>query len=241
MQTRTAWIDASHPMANRKMWGLTILERNIRELEKLGCNRIYIATTAGNDPLSHFCQPLPKGLTVSLETTAPGDPFAKLLVLMQETGTRVLLIEGHALNDRRVLKKMLAASRDVVAIGNIGKNPGVAACLSRDSLGFLDGQMATTLPELAEKAAASGTISLLDLTKIDPYIENLRREIPPYLMRIESEAQFQEAESVLELTVHKGVNDFVAKYVHPPLEFGIVRLIQYTQITPNQVTIFWLI
>ncbi len=241
IETYTAWIDARHPMVNRKLWGLTLLERNLRELERLGCTRVVILSTPGTDPLRHFCHPLPKTLSLTLETVAGDNPFTGLGRLLAEQAAPVVVLEGHALNDRRLLKILLTVHRDVAILPSTGIHPAGAARLSRASLPLLTENRATTVTELLKEGVAANRIESYNLNHFNPYLDNLRREVPPYLLKIENEAEFWEADNILKQTVHKGVLELVAKYIHPPLEFGMVRLIDETEITPNQITIVWLI
>jgi len=228
-------------MVNDKMWGLTLLERNLRELNLLGIKRIYITTIPDVNPLSHLCRPVPGSLDITQEIVDQNEPYRQLCSLLKKDGTPILLLAGHALNDRRVIKELLAAGNDAAAISRFGRNPGCAACLSLDSLNAFGDHARENLTRTLKSAMNAGVIAQLDFRNFNPYIENLRREIQPYILKIENQAQFREAESVLKQTVHKGVLEFVAKYIHPPLEFAGVRLIDETKITPNQVTIFWLI
>lgn len=228
-------------MVNRKLWGLTLLERNLRELERLGCNRIIIATTDDIKPFEHFCHPLPKSLSVTIEKTDRENAFTGLARLLEESTSPVVVLEGHALNDRRLLKILFTMHHDVAILPSTGKNPAGAARLSLATLPLVQENSAATLTELLREGVAAKRIESYNLNHFNPYLDNLRREVPPYLLKIENEAEFREAENILKQTVHKGVLELVAKYIHPPLEFGMVRLIDETEITPNQITIVWLI
>ncbi|RMD96989.1 MAG: CDP-alcohol phosphatidyltransferase family protein, partial [Calditrichaeota bacterium] len=241
MQTVSAWIDARHPWVNRKMWGLTLLERNIRELARLGVEKIYIATSQRLNPLRHLNYSLPKSATVETVIVSEHDPFAPLRVLLQQADAAVLLLQGHALNDRRILRRLLALDMDVVLVSAVGQNPGVAARVSSQSLPVFQELHTHDLAQLLRQAMDKHMILQKNSNSLNPYIANLRREVQPFILKIESNAQYREAKSVLEQTAHKGVNDFVAKFIHPPLEFGLARALVPMKVSPNQVTIFWLL
>lgn len=236
-----AWIDARHQMVNCRLWGLTLLERNLRQLYHLGIRQITVFTTGEADPLGQLCHPLPPQLQVDLQVAGEKSLPAALAGFLQQNGDATLLLEGHALNDRRVLQALVETGSEQAALFASGENGAVAALLKSGSAGWLRRQSGENLPEILAAAHHAGNLSAFDPAGINPYIENLRREIPPYLLRIENETHLRQADRLLRLTVHKGVLELVAKYIHPPLEFGGVRLIDETEISPNQITILWLI
>ncbi len=228
-------------MVNRKLWGLTLLERNIRELEKLGIAEVIVATTEGADPLAEFCHPVPDSIDIAVTFIREHSAWQNLQTVIAESAEGVIVISGHALNDRRILTRLVDAKNDCAVFSGIGKNPAGAMRVSKGFLAILKTAGQDTLVSLIRNVLKQKKIRLLDLSDFDPYIDNLRREIPPYLFLIENEEQLKEADEMLRQTVHKGVLEFVAKYIHPPLEFGTVKYIAPTRITPNQITILWLI
>ncbi len=235
---KAAWIDARHPMINRRLWGLTILERNIRELCRLGFMQVTISSPADLNPLGNFCHPLPESMEISV-SYEESKPFETLIgqLGMKEP---VLVLEGHAFNDPRVLKELMAAKADCAVVSPCGSNPAGAAILSAQSTSLFQNTR-KNLTSLLTEGIQGTRIAKLDLSNFRSYIMPLRREIPPFLLRIENEPQLEEADDLLRKTVHKGVNDFVAKYIHPKLEFGVVKLIAHTPISPNAITTLWLV
>ncbi|MFQ5824651.1 MAG: CDP-alcohol phosphatidyltransferase family protein [bacterium] len=228
-------------MSNQRLWGLTLLERNIKELQILGIKEIIMATASESDPRDQFCQPWPSELKIKLNIATDVDPFESLIVALQESKELILVLEGHALNDRRVLKKLVEVPFPCAVISTTGSLKAGAAVLSANDTSLFINSRNKKLTHLFIEAIQDSKIQKLDLTQFDPYIENLRREIHPYLLLIESSKQLKEADQLLRQTVHKGVNDFVAKYIHPPLEFGAARFLTSTPITPNQITLLWII
>lgn len=228
-------------MVNHRLWGLTLLERNIRELQKLGFKEVEIVTTEGIDPVAHFCHAIPEAIKIIVAVIKGDSGVEHLDAYLQKEADPVLALEGHALNDRRLLTKLRDAHSDCMLVAEEGSNPAAAARLSHYSVSKCTSTATANLTGFLRELLKQGCIKPMDLTKFDPYIDNLRREIPPFLSAIENDAQLQEADRLLRQTVHKGVLEFVAKYIHPPLEFGGVKLIAHTKITPNQITVFWLL
>ncbi len=219
---------------------MTLLERNVRELDKLGFQEIYLFTSPGLEPLKHFCHALPEALKIS-QVTVPENPREHWAALRAKEDGAILLLEGHALNDRRLISALLAARHDLAVLSPTGKNPAAAACISAVSAAAIPDRGTAALTEIIRAAVSAQHLPALNLSNFDPYMHNLRREVPPYLLKVEDETQYREAEAILKQTVQKGVLELVAKYIHPPLEFGAVRLIAETRITPNQITFIWLI
>jgi phosphatidylglycerophosphate synthase len=226
-------------MSNQKLWGLTLLERNLKELEKLGIKQAIVTIPKEADPIKHFCHGLPKNLKINLRQISGSNPFETLLTWLGNTNEPVLVLEGHALTDRRILEKLIQNNSPCAVMVSNGSNQAGAAILSASKIALVEKTSTKELTRLILEAIRNQKIKRLDLTNFDPHIKNLRRHVNPYLLLIENQEQQREAEQILRQTVHKGVNDFVAKYIHPPLEFGAVRFLACTPVTPNQITILW--
>ena len=237
---KTAWIDARNPMVNQRLWGLTLLERNLRELYKLEFTEVIVLTTEKIDPVKQFCHTLPKSLKVSL-IFDDSNPFQSLVSELSKGKDFILALEGHALNDRRILKRLLEVESSGALISPTGRNRAGVAVLSSSEISFIENQSKKNLTVMLSQAIQSSKLRGFDLSGFEPYIENLRREMAPFLLLIETPEQLKEADQLLRKTAHKGVLEFVAKYIHPPLEFGMTRLIAHTKITPNLITAIWLI
>lgn len=235
---KTAWIDARHPMSNHRLWGLTILERNVRELDRLGFTHVKILCPRDLNPLEHFCHPLPEslGISVAFEESKPFGSLIEQLVIQDA----VLVLEGHAFNDRRIIEELMTTKSDCAVISPWGSKPSAAAILSARNVSLFENTQ-KKLTSILMEGIQQTQIARLDLSNFRNYIISLRREISPFLLRIENEQQLNEADDLLRKTVQKGVLDFIGKYIHPPLEFGLVKLIIHTPISPNMITIFWLI
>jgi phosphatidylglycerophosphate synthase len=227
-------------MVNQRLWGLTLLERNLRELEKLGIEEAVVVTKEETDPTKHFCHRLPKKLKINLKQVS-SNPLETLLVELRETHGLILVLEGNALTDRRILEKLIQNNSPCAVVVSNGSKQAGMAILSASESSLFENTSTKELTPLILEAIRSKKIKVLDLSNFDPYIKNLRRHVNPFLLLIENSEHLREADQILRMTVHKGVNDFVAKYIHPPLEFGAVRLLACTSVTPNQITILWVV
>ena len=237
---KRVWIDARHLMVNEKLWGLTLLERNLRELEIIGIEEAVVVTLKELQPLRHFQYSLPKKLTVSFKIANSSDVFESLRSELQNTDDLILVLEGNSLNDRRILIKLIKLDFSFGVISPVGNNRGSAAILSKSEVLLFLRNSSQNLTSILSAALKNSKLQNLNLSNFEKHIINLRREIDPFLILVQDSKQLEEADRFLSQTVEKGVNDFVAKYIHSPLEFGAVRLLLSSSITPNQITFFWI-
>ncbi|MCH8741968.1 NTP transferase domain-containing protein [Patescibacteria group bacterium] len=87
------------------------------------------------------------------------------------------------------------------------------------------------------KAAKKRDAEIFDITQINSYISNMRKEVKPFWININSKEDSIKAKKLLIENACKGRNDLLATYVNKPIENFIVSRLANTQITPNQVTI----
>lgn len=69
------------------------------------------------------------------------------------------------------------------------------------------------------------------------YVPNRRRDVPLLWRLPESRAEADAATNALIDASQKGCLDWPARFLHPPIENGAVRLLLPTRITPNMVTV----
>jgi hypothetical protein len=207
----------------------------------LGVSEVVVLVSSGNESVWHFRHRPLWTQKISRVVSNDNDPFKSLRAGLRTANGNILILEGHALNDRRILEKLVNADSVAAIISPTGLRKAGAAVLSSSEATLLERTTAGTVTGFVRKGIQKGEVPALDLTGFDPYLYHLRRVVPPYLLLVEDARQLVEADDVLRRTVHKGVNDFVAKYIHPPLEFGALRFLVDTPVTPNQVTTLSLI
>ena len=223
-------------MAKQRLWGLTLLERNLRELVNLGIREAVVVTRPESNPAEYFHHPQPKSLTISLVSAKNSNPFESLRKALEENGQNVLALEANALNDRRILKKLTETKSSCGLISPNGLNKAGAAVLSSGEVALFNGESIENLTAAIEENLQNAKLQNLELSSFKTYVSNLRRDIVPFMILIENSFHLKNADDFLRQTVHKGTNDFVAKYIHPPFEFGIARYLAQTFITPNMVS-----
>lgn len=79
----------------------------------------------------------------------------------------------------------------------------------------------------------------VDITHGSHYIAKTRKEVLPWWIKIEKEEDINAANKILLEDASKDASDFIARYIHKPLENKLVYYIaSNSKITPNQITLF---
>jgi phosphatidylglycerophosphate synthase/choline kinase len=163
-----------------------------------------------------------------------------------------LVIEGNYVLDERILKKLaewegMAIAYDsreeggiqvAVAGGKVkalslprgdGAYVGASRC-SPEVLPFLEGHdWAACLAETVH----SFDFAALDAAGIEPYVAEIRRELPTSWFRIESQQDVKRCKRMLVEGAQKRTLDVLAWYFHRPIENCITYHIADLPITPN--------
>lgn len=233
-----AVIDSRSPASKRVLWGLTLTERNVRKLAHLGVKEIVVLDHSSNPSAHRFDGNLPADLSIRLETTAEHKLPCWLQGSLTEANAAVLLVQGEILYDTRILARLLESDAPCGAFSDQNGSVAAAALVDSSMADLLQDVEDASAADLLYKLRARKRLKVMDLSEIDPYLPDLRRTIPPFMIRVESDAEAEEADRHLRMAVQKGTNDLVAKFIHPRLEFGLARLLAGTSVTPNTVTCF---
>jgi phosphatidylglycerophosphate synthase len=228
-------------MSMAKLWGLTLLERMIRELAQLGFEEIVVVRLPQAASTTLIKHTLPNSVVVRFETVASDRSFDALVTYLNASRSLVLVLQGNALYDKRILDLLTNTRGACGLLMPNGTRGAAAGVLSAAAATLMDLRGQERLTANIHIGLEAGTLKRLDLAVLNPYLKNLRRTVCPFIILVETAADLEKADATLRQTVHKGTNDFVAMYIHPPLEFGITRLLAPTKVTPNQVTFLGMI
>lgn len=80
--------------------------------------------------------------------------------------------------------------------------------------------------------------TIYNISKVEKYVSELRRNINPYWLDVDTPKDISRAKQLLIENSQKGASDFLACYLHQPIENKIVYYLSDLKITPNQVSIF---
>ncbi|QXQ04892.1 CDP-alcohol phosphatidyltransferase family protein [Sphingosinicellaceae bacterium] len=160
-------------------------------------------------------------------------------------GDFVLMLAPGLVVDERIVAAVIAAApavatfvdRGVERIDATALAAGIAvysgALVRRVILGLGDWDLDATLL----RAAVGDNIARVDLDAMDLYAPARRRIVPLTWALPEDVVQAEAAASMVIKAAQKGCLDWPARFIHPPIEDGLVRLLGPTPITPNMVTL----
>lgn len=240
------WIDATHASSGLRIFGMTLLERQLHALREAGLQpaEVYIQLASETADLPAR---LPPRLVLSqtIRWGPAGCTLAEYRTeLDDEDAARepVVALEATAVVDSRLLRALAGRSGSWVARSNTGAQPTVLIRLegelSRHKWLGSDNLGSGRLSEMADQGVRDGGLAEFDLTQVPSYIQKLRRDLPVYLFRIVDSGDRDRAERFLFWSNYKGSTDFFTKYVYPPLVWRLVRPLARGRVHPNAVSLF---
>ena len=93
------------------------------------------------------------------------------------------------------------------------------------------------LAECVKLVALNGEAGILDISDLSGLVPELRKEMKPYWMDVDTKGDVKRAKEMLVNHMSKSPSDLLARYVHRPIENKIVYHLSDLGITPNQITI----
>ncbi|MFZ5609660.1 MAG: CDP-alcohol phosphatidyltransferase family protein [Pseudomonadota bacterium] len=245
--------DLARPAALLRSGGLTILERQLRQVKRLGIAKVLI-----------LAADFAVDVEASLAKTRMGPVQLRVLrstmdlAAVLPAGEAVLLIDGPVLLDDRLLDAVWQAQAATVLaafapkgqiapehgarrvaqegrridFAGVAKLPGalVAASASQAGKGAL-------VPGLLASALGEKNGQILDPTSLPLYIPNHRRAVPLLWHRVSDMASAARGTEKLLAMAQKGCLDWPARFFHPPIEDFLTRCLLPTSATPNQITL----
>ncbi len=234
------WIDATNPMSALRLFGMTLLERQLHTLLEAGLEpaEVYVQLAAETTNLPALLPaPLLRRLPLQwghdsrtlgeYRTSLPPDVHADPL----------LALEADAVIDSRLLHHLAGLSGSWIARGEAEQTAVLRLEGDGSPLNSID-VSACPLPELAEKILRQGSAQELHLSEVPSHIRKLRRDLPVYLFCVADPASRDRAERFLFWSNYKGSTDFFTKYVYPPLVWRAVRPLARWRVHPNVISLF---
>jgi phosphatidylglycerophosphate synthase len=216
--------------------GISVAERHARLLRRAGAGRLYAVDI---EPLTV----LPAGVEAVSASALPG---------LIGRDDRVVAIAAGLVIDDRALAAVLAAPLPALLVCDAAATPrrGVERL---DALSFAAGVMALPGMMVREVAATLGEWDLgstliravatstgatrIDIAAIPLYAADRRRVVPlTWALPVNPEEAGTATETLVAAS-QKGCLDWPARFIHPPIENALVRLLAPTAVTPNMVTL----
>ena len=234
---------ADSPEALIELCGVSLLERLLRILQRLGFRRAIVFSSTPEIIGAELAKRswARQQITAQLVPTA-AKPVTALRILEQGQTARFLIVPANVYCDGRLLAALSARNSSTVLVDSnppqfvqdIIQNPSGPALVTRDFL-LACSDSAPVVEELKQKTDAR-EIDVVDAAKVDDYIVSMRRHVRPLCFPAPRAQDRRLAQRIILDSAQNGTLDFPA-YVHAPIETAIVSRLCRTRITPNQITI----
>jgi phosphatidylglycerophosphate synthase len=233
--------------AQQQVKGLQGLEEQLRGLTEA---RAYIRNFVSKrlTPTEVRIELAPGGV---MPESIPQDLLAKLPIVLSQgdanvrerlaaavqdaDGEPLLALSGDTAIDVRVLEHVIWANGPIVFMGGAGAEHGAVLRIDEALPPARVGE-ADDLLSIAQTCLEAGCVKELNADEFDGYIRKLRRNEPPWLFRVISEASASKLQHFLFWSNYKGATDFLTKYAFPPLVWHAVVPLAERRIKPNTVT-----
>lgn len=242
------------PISFLKAGGISLLERQLRQLNNFGIDHVYLFSFAMpellHNTISRF-KKSPKRIEVvdaNFIDTSFWDDIEK-----------VLLLEEGCLIDDRIIDAVYNSNQvNTIAMFDsdavmYGKSNGIeldvagsarvfSSCASTDAEvlkaasldeGFKDNPLHTTLDNIKSMR----DYLVVEVSQLDPYLPNHRREVPILWRPISNKKECKKATKIIIDNAQKGTLDWPAKFIHPIFENTITYYCLPTFLTPNIITV----
>lgn len=232
--------------------GLSLLERQLRQLARLGVEQVWVLAS---DFALEIGSALPKMSRLPSKVDVIQNP--KELVDLAKSGDELLFLDDALLVDDRILKSVVQGEGScVLAVDPSGLAKDMRA--SENLLGAEEKEAFTGVAKLpaslvaaqAPNAPAEDFLTLLvqaayfekdrvlfDISSIPLYLADRRRDVPLVLHRVSEREGADSATDALIATAQKGILDWPARFIHPFFENMMTKALLETPVTPNQVTL----
>ncbi len=225
------------PSALQRAAGVTLLERHLRLLRKLGVQEAVVWVSEPTTPFETAYSTLAK---LNMHVRLVSDAQGLSQVLSGSPQADWLLLDGAALVDHRLPKMLLERQGSRIAVLPDGSTDQVfAGCarLSSTEVQRLSASASDGISEGLQALLQAGVAEPIDLTSLPTYVPDMRRDLAYYWHPIRRREDAQLGKQILLKAAQKGTLDWPAKFIHPRIESWIVSHICTWPITPNQVTL----
>ena len=238
------YIFANAPECLSELCGVSLIERLLRVLQRLGVTDATIVTDSP-EIVAELSRPSWARAEIVLAFLKHRDDITIGEFLPAGGDKRFLIVRGDFYYDARLLRALARATKSSVLIDSnpsgeswpIAEIPA-AACIANEDLRRGDHQLSVW--GAVGEAAGTGQLALLDAAEQPPYVASMRREFRPIFFRAPIADHRQVGESFILNAAQNGTLDLPAM-MHAPVETAIVSRLCWTSITPNQVTFITLI
>lgn len=238
--------DTRQPAGLLPLAGWTLVERQARLGRRAGATHVVICADRATPELSKALDRLRRdGINAELarNVAEAGD-------LIQGDDAILIFAEGLVC-DERIVRKLVAEGRAPCLM--VREDDGderferIDATTRWAGLALLSGAMVREvarrfgdwdLQSTLLRTAVQGDAARYRWDDIPLYISDRRRDVPLVFEMPQTRADAARCGEKLLAQAQKGCLDWPARFIHPPIENTMVRLLLPTPITPNMVTVF---
>ena len=208
-----------------QLGGMSVLERNLRSLDKINIEKVRIVIPPGEYPPT-ISIPRPLGIKQEIiyETLLEDNLLSTLRVAFPENSESALIFHANLLTDPRILVFLTGSNCAFFTLDTDAtpqKNWRIALLRAKD------------LEKEDELWAKADLITKNDIASYDTEV---RGEVEPYCLGINNPGKLNQGWEILIRRSQKRPGDFIEKYVHPDIQNWMVKRICDTSITPNQIS-----
>jgi phosphatidylglycerophosphate synthase len=241
---------ADGPGALTELGGISLLERLLRSLQRLGLRKAIVLSATPDLVERHLANPSPHRakVAVDLGSRPVGSLDGKQIAeAWPNDAAQVVFIRGDSVFDSRLLQLVDDQNR-TAALVDSAPPPNLRALVAsstKTSCGRLCGAALLSLEWLKahdgffdralREALEGGEIEAVDIAGHDWHHTSLRRRLHPVWFPVPAPGKGHIARRVLIEAAQKGSLDFPAM-VHGPIENFLISHLCRTPITPNQLT-----
>jgi len=224
------------------LFGISLLERLLRVVERLGFREAIILSNSAEEVAAHLAKPSWARAEVTLSFRSRIAGAARVSDVATGAG-HILVISAGFYHDARLLKAMAEQTATTLLIDSappseralLWQKPLPAAALIADD--WLSRQdHSTGLMDQLSSDAATGRIEACDAARQPTYVTALRKHVRPVFFPTPAADLIAVAERFPRDVAQNGVLDFPG-FCDSPIEDWIVARLCRTSITPNQVTL----
>jgi len=214
---------------------MTPVERQIRELARLGVVRVVIwASEESAEPVQRLRADLRRLYQVDLDfRTATGTD--QLYLALAEVEEDLLLLEGEGVYDERILVHLL---RQGAGVGVMDREGASAFHLRVDQARRLGAVLQQEgLSEKTARLWADLGVVVRTPDELEHYVPSLRLTMAPFAVRVPAADDLRSIDHLMYRRTFKGVIDAVARYGYYHLVRWLTRQLCRTELTPNLFTL----
>ncbi|MBX7150835.1 CDP-alcohol phosphatidyltransferase family protein [bacterium] len=225
-----AIINCSNEYSFKKIWGVSFCERILRRLSDLGIRHALLILS------SNVRLPLRNDFKPRFPIEVQSITYDQLRMQTLIPYKAVLLMEGHAEYDNRLLKDVVPHTGSL-RITNGSKASPLLVKLSSSEFESVKNNLTNISEWLKIIDTAFSSITTRSILDYNTYDNTLKSDTVPVLQHVTNNDELKALERYVHKSQSKVVLDFVAILIDKCFTWILVRPLSKTLITPNMLTL----